>query len=107
MEVLTKLNLHVVGLNVAPVGYIPSGNIHSSNEESAAAQDIQVSMGTDTEFSANQPRAHQVLPRDVVPQKIQGDPKDVYQGSRMPNVGPGANPAISQNGEAHHKFKTI
>ncbi|MCI91021.1 hypothetical protein A2U01_0112315, partial [Trifolium medium] len=61
--------------------------MHLSNEGSAAAQIIQVSMGTNNEFSANQPRAHQVLPRDVAPQKGQGDPKDVYQGSRMPNVG--------------------
>ncbi|MCI52786.1 hypothetical protein A2U01_0074032, partial [Trifolium medium] len=37
----------------------------------------------------------------------QRDLKDVYQGSRMPNVGPGANHAISHNGEAHQKFKAI
>ncbi|MCI74052.1 hypothetical protein A2U01_0095316, partial [Trifolium medium] len=68
LEVLTKLNLH------------------PSNERSAAAQAIQVPMGTNNEFSASQPKAHQVLPRDVIPQKeSQRDPKDVYQGSRMPN----------------------
>ncbi|MCI49650.1 hypothetical protein A2U01_0070894, partial [Trifolium medium] len=73
----------------------------------AAAQVIQVPMGTGTEFSANQLRAHQVLPRDAVPQKSQGDPKDAYQGSRTPNVGPGENHATSQNGETHQKFKAI
>ncbi|MCI46895.1 hypothetical protein A2U01_0068136, partial [Trifolium medium] len=87
---------HVVGLKVAAVGSNPSANLsspnvtwpssglpveythsgymHSSNERSAAAQVIQVPMGTGTEFAANRPRAHQVLPRDVVPQKSQGDP---------------------------------
>ncbi|MCI86202.1 hypothetical protein A2U01_0107482, partial [Trifolium medium] len=64
--------------------------MHPSNEGSAAAQVIQVPMGTGTKFSASQPRAHQVSSRDVVPQKNQRDLKDVYQGSRMPNVGPGA-----------------
>ncbi|MCI92808.1 hypothetical protein A2U01_0114105, partial [Trifolium medium] len=61
-------------------------------------------MGTNNEFSASQLRAHQVLPRDVVPQKSQGHPKNVYQVSGMPNIDPGANFAIAQNGEAHQKF---
>ncbi|MCI87204.1 hypothetical protein A2U01_0108485, partial [Trifolium medium] len=59
--------------------------MHLSNEGSAAAKVIQVPMGTNNEFSANQPRAHQVFPRDVVAQKSQRDLKDVYQGSMMPN----------------------
>ncbi|MCI44145.1 hypothetical protein A2U01_0065384, partial [Trifolium medium] len=90
LEMLTKLNLHpqhVEGLNVTavgsnssanlsspnvswppfglPVGYTPSGYMHSSNKRSDAAQVIQVPMGTGTEFSASQPRAHQVSSRDV------------------------------------------
>ncbi|MCI54799.1 hypothetical protein A2U01_0076049, partial [Trifolium medium] len=48
-----------------PVGYTSSGYMHSSNEGSAAAQVIQVPMDTNNEFSASQPRAHQVLPRDT------------------------------------------
>ncbi|MCH87938.1 hypothetical protein A2U01_0008819, partial [Trifolium medium] len=92
LEVLTNLNLHsqhVMGLNVAvvganpsadlssskvtwppsdlPVGYTSSGYIHPSNEGSAADQVIQVPIGTGTEFFANHPRAHQVLPRAAVP----------------------------------------
>ncbi|MCI59322.1 hypothetical protein A2U01_0080577 [Trifolium medium] len=43
-----------------PVGYTPSGYMHLSNEGPAAAQVFQVPMGTNTEFSASQPRAHQV-----------------------------------------------
>ncbi|MCI62553.1 hypothetical protein A2U01_0083810 [Trifolium medium] len=46
-------------------------------------------MGTNNEFLASHPRAHQVLPRAAVPQKSQGDPKNAYQGSRMQNVVPG------------------
>ncbi|MCI51997.1 hypothetical protein A2U01_0073241, partial [Trifolium medium] len=58
-----------------PVEYTPSGYMHLSNEGSAAALVIQVPMGTNNEFYASQSRAHQVLPRDVVPQKSQGDLK--------------------------------
>ncbi|MCI64753.1 hypothetical protein A2U01_0086011, partial [Trifolium medium] len=53
-----------------PVEYTPSGYMHDGY---VAAKVIQLPMGTNNEFSANQPRAHQVLPRDVVPQKSQGD----------------------------------
>ncbi|MCI34869.1 hypothetical protein A2U01_0056090 [Trifolium medium] len=65
LEVLTKLNLHL------------------SNEGSVAAQVIQVPMGTNKEFSASQPRAHQVLPRDVVSQKSQGDHNNAYQSLKV------------------------
>ncbi|MCI76880.1 hypothetical protein A2U01_0098150, partial [Trifolium medium] len=56
----------------SPVEYTPSGYMHLSNEGSAAAQVIQVPMGINNDFSTSQPRAHQVLPKDVVPQKSQG-----------------------------------
>ncbi|MCI23802.1 hypothetical protein A2U01_0044984, partial [Trifolium medium] len=90
-----------------PVGYTPSGYRHPSNEGSAAAKVNQVPMGTNTEFLASQPRARQVLPRATVPQESLGDPRNANKGSRMQNVGPGANSAIPQIGETHKKIRAI
>ncbi|CAJ2641773.1 hypothetical protein L195_g037949 [Trifolium pratense] len=132
LEVLTNLNLlpqHVLGSNAAAVGANPSTGLsssnviwppdglpvgctssrytHPSNEGPAAAQVIQAPMGTNAEFFASQPRAHQVLPRVVVPQKSQDSPKNVYQSSGMMTVDPGANFANVHVGETHQKLREI
>ncbi|CAJ2644360.1 unnamed protein product [Trifolium pratense] len=132
LEVLTNLNLlpqHVLGSNAAAVGANPSTGLsssnviwppdglpvgctssrytHPSNEGPAAAQVIQAPMGTNAEFFASQPRAHQVLPRVVVPQKSQDSPKNVYQSSGMMTVDPGANFANVHVGETYQKLREI
>ncbi|CAJ2651347.1 unnamed protein product [Trifolium pratense] len=132
LEVLANLNLlpqHVLGLNAAavranssmdlsssnvigpPVGLLvgctSSRYMYLSNDGPVAAQVIQAPMSTNTDFFASQPRAHQVLPRVVIPQKSQENPKIVYQNSGMPSVDPGANIANAHIRETHQKLREI